>query len=127
MHAKSLQLCLTLCDPMNYSLPSSSVQEILQAKYRSGLARPSPRDLPHPGIEPMSLTSPALAGGFFITSATWKAHIALHLLSSVIQSWKGDHFISASQVGTLRPQELEWLSQFSQLLNPGGDNAYTQF
>ena len=26
------QLCLTLCDPMDYSPPSSSVHEILQAK-----------------------------------------------------------------------------------------------
>ena len=30
-----------------------------------------PRDLPHPGIEPASVTSPALAGGFFTTRATW--------------------------------------------------------
>ena len=31
---------------------------------------PSPRDLSNTGIEPTSLTSPALAAGFFITSAT---------------------------------------------------------
>ena len=30
-------------------------------------------DLPNPGIEPMSLASPALAGGFFTTSATGEA------------------------------------------------------
>ena len=30
-------------------------------------------NLPELGIEPMSLTSPALAGGFFSTSATWEA------------------------------------------------------
>ena len=30
-------------------------------------------DLPHPGIEPASLMSPALAGGFFTTSTTWEA------------------------------------------------------
>ena len=30
-------------------------------------------DLPNPGIELASLTSPALAGGFFTTSATWEA------------------------------------------------------
>ena len=34
---------------------------------------PSSRDLPNPGIKPMSLTSPALAGRFFTTSATWEA------------------------------------------------------
>ena len=42
-------------------------------EYWSGLSFPSPRDLVTPGIEPMSLVSPALAGGFFTTSATWEA------------------------------------------------------
>ena len=32
IHAKSLQLCLTLCDPMDRSLPGSSVYEIFQAR-----------------------------------------------------------------------------------------------
>ena len=34
---------------------------------------PPPGDLPEPGIEPASLTSPTLAGRFFTTSATWEA------------------------------------------------------
>ena len=33
-------------------------------EYWSGLPCPPPRDLPNPGIEPASLKSPALAGGF---------------------------------------------------------------
>ena len=32
MHAKLLQLCLTLCNPMDGSLPASSVRGILQAR-----------------------------------------------------------------------------------------------
>ena len=44
-------------------------------EYWSGLLCPSPGDLPDPGIKPVSLKSPALAGGFFTTSATWEAHI----------------------------------------------------
>ena len=32
MHAKSLQSCLTLCDPMDCSLPGSSVHGIFQAR-----------------------------------------------------------------------------------------------
>ena len=49
------QLCLTLCDPMDYSPPGSSVHGDSPGKnYWSGLPCPSPGDLPNPGIEPMS-------------------------------------------------------------------------
>ena len=56
---------------MDCNLPSCSVHGILQAEYWSGLPFPTPGDLLHPGIEPTSLTSPALAGRFFTTSATF--------------------------------------------------------
>ena len=36
-------------------------------EYWSGLPFSPPGDLPDPGIEPVSLMSPALAGGFFTT------------------------------------------------------------
>ena len=39
----------------------------------SGLPFATPGDLPDPGIEPVSLMPPALAGRFFITSATWNS------------------------------------------------------
>ena len=42
-------------------------------EYWSGSSFPSPGDLPNPGTEPMSLMSPALAGGFYTTSTTWEA------------------------------------------------------
>ena len=41
-------------------------------KYWSGLPFPSSGSLPDPRIEPVSLKSPTLAGGF-VTSATWEA------------------------------------------------------
>ena len=41
-------------------------------EYWSELPCPPPGDLPDPGIEPESLESPVLAGGFFTTSTTWK-------------------------------------------------------
>ena len=34
---------------------------------------PPPGALPDPGIQPESLMSPALAGGFFTTSTSWEA------------------------------------------------------
>ena len=42
-------------------------------EYWSGLPCPPPGDLPDPGIKPMSLMPPALAGRFFSTGATWEA------------------------------------------------------
>ena len=39
----SLQSCLTLCDPMDYNLPASSVHGILQAGILEWVAMPSPR------------------------------------------------------------------------------------
>ena len=42
-------------------------------EYWSGLSCPPPEDLLHPGMESMSLTSLALAGRFFTSSATWEA------------------------------------------------------
>ena len=46
----------------------------------SGLPFPTPGDLPNPGTEMVSLTSPELAGGFFTTSAPCEAQ---YLFSSV--------------------------------------------
>ena len=72
----SLQSCPTLCDAMDQSPPGSSVHAILQAKILEWVAMPSSRELPDPGIEPLS---PALAGGFFTTSATWEAPVMKNL------------------------------------------------
>ena len=54
-------------------------------EYWSGLPRP-PGDLPDPGIEPASLMSPALAGGFFTTSATLEAEIHLRYFIPLLVS-----------------------------------------
>ena len=68
MHVKSLQSCLTLCNPMDCILPGSSAMGFSRQEYRTGLPCPPPGDLPNPGIELVSLMSPALAGQFFSTS-----------------------------------------------------------
>ena len=48
-------------------------------EYWSGLLFPSPGDLPDPGMEAVSLMSPALTGGFFTTSTTWEACICIYI------------------------------------------------
>ena len=57
-------------------------------EYWSGLPCPPPRDLPDPGIKLMSFISPALAGRFFTTCATWEAH---NMYRKLQKSW---HFCS---------------------------------
>ena len=54
------------------SLPASSFMGFSRQEHWGGLPFHSPGDLPHPGVEPTSLTSPALAGRFFTSSATWE-------------------------------------------------------
>ena len=44
-------------------------------EYWNGLLCPTPGYFPNLGIKPAYLLSPALAGGFFPTSATWEANI----------------------------------------------------
>ena len=51
------QSCPTLCNPMDYSLPGSSVHRILQSRILEWIAVPFSWDLPDPGINP---GSPAL-------------------------------------------------------------------
>ena len=71
MHAKSLQSCQTLCNPMDWSLPGSfcpcdspgrntgvGCHALLQLIFLT---------CPSPGNEQASLKSPALVGGFFTT------------------------------------------------------------
>ena len=44
-------------------------------EYWSGLPCPSPVDLPDPGIEPASLGSPPVAGGFFTPAPPGKPYV----------------------------------------------------
>ena len=49
----------------------------------SGLPCPPPGNLQDPGIKPVSLTLPELAGGFYTTSATWEDPRTLTLAYSL--------------------------------------------
>ena len=57
---KSLQSCLTLCDPMDCSLPGSSTHGIFQQEYWSGVPLPSPIQSPSDGQM-----------GFFPVDSSW--------------------------------------------------------
>ena len=57
-------------------------------EYCTGLPCPPLGNLPHPGIELASFTSPALAGRFFTTSATWEAHMKVYMCSAKLVLFK---------------------------------------
>ena len=73
--AKSLQSCLTLCDPMDIAHQAPLSMGILQVRMLEWVAMPSSRGSSWPGVESPSLMSPVLAVGFFTTSATWEARM----------------------------------------------------
>ena len=72
IHAKSLQSCPTLCDPMDCSLPGFSVGFSRQ-EYWSGLPSPLPGDLPNPGLNPRLLPLLHWQGGSLSLAPPWKS------------------------------------------------------
>ena len=71
-------VCVLSCD--SFMAPWTGARQaplsmgFSRQKYWSGLPFPPPGDLPDPGIEPVSLMSPALGGGFFATEPPGKPH-----------------------------------------------------
>ena len=70
VQAKLLQACLIFVTPWTVAHQAPLSVGFSRQGFWSGLPFPSPGDLPHPGIKPASLTSPALADGFFTSSPT---------------------------------------------------------
>ena len=62
--------CVRLCDSVNSSPQGSLVYGILQAIILEWVAMPPPGNLPDPGVEPVSLKSPALGSRFFTTNSS---------------------------------------------------------
>ena len=72
MHIESFQSCPTLWNFMDCSPSGSSFHSILLASILGWVPCLPLGDLHHRGNKSVSLTFPALAGGFFTTSTTWK-------------------------------------------------------
>ena len=68
------QSCLTLSDPMDCSLPGSTVHGIFQARILEWGAISSSRGSSQPKDRTCISYISALAGGFFTSSTTWEAH-----------------------------------------------------
>ena len=87
LSSKQLQACQLASAVPDFTTPWTVARQaplsmgLSRQGYWRGLPCPPPGDLPDPGIEPTSLTSPPLAGRFFTTSTTWEAieYIGLNL------------------------------------------------
>ena len=81
------------CVQLLVTLPTKTCQASLsmgfsRQEYWNGLPCPPPGPLPNPGIKLTSLTSPALAGGFFTTSATWEEALPEWGVSKRVSVWE---------------------------------------
>ena len=98
-----------LCNPMDCSLPGSSVHETLQARILEWVAMPSPGDLPNPEIKPASLSFlrwqagslPLVPAAKPLTSETW-ALICCLVSGKVVAFYiKGIHIRNVSWSSSL--------------------------
>ena len=85
--AKSHQQCLTLATPRTTACQAPLPLGFFRQAYWSGLPCLPLGYVPHPGTEPVSVTSLALAGRFFTTSTTWEAQAGNLVPSNA--SWLG--------------------------------------
>ena len=86
VHAKSLQLCPAVCDPVARGPPGSSVHGILQAGVLEWVAVCSCRGSSRPRDGTQVSYVSCIAGGFFTTSAIWEALVSLELYTQSCHS-----------------------------------------
>ena len=79
MHACVLSRVQLFAAPWTVAQTAPLSMRLSRQQYWSGLPFPAPRDLPDPGIELRSLTSPALASRLFTTEPPEKPHSLIPL------------------------------------------------
>ena len=77
MKVKSLSRVRLFATPWTAAYQAPPSVGFSRQEYWSGVPFTSPGDLLDPGIKPASLKSPALAGRFFIISATWEVPLVI--------------------------------------------------
>ena len=80
--------------PWTIALQAPLSKEFSKQEYWSGLPFSTPGHLPAPGIELLSLASPALAGGFFTHCATWGSNYGNTQPSVILMISNNDLFVS---------------------------------
>ena len=89
-------LSLVLCNCMAVACQASLSMKFSRQESWSKLPYPSPEDILNPRSKPVSLTSPALVGGFFTTSATNCSIQSLSCVWLSVTPWTAAHQTSLS-------------------------------
>ena len=106
----------TLCNPMDYSLPGSSVHAIFQARILEWVGISSSRGSPWPRKISWDafLASLAWAGGFFATIATWDAQVnVLWLNPKSFLTVSGQCFLTLQWVVNPSYSNSQWTFSWS--------------
>ena len=77
---KVAQLCLTVCDPLDYT-----VHGTLQARILEWVPFPSPGDLPNPGIEPRSPAFQVDSQWKWSLFLSWNVKYPMHFLFDALK------------------------------------------
>ena len=128
---RRVRLCVT---PWTIAFQAPLSMGFSRQEYWSGLPFPTPREFPDSGIKSVSVASPALAGGFFTTSATCGEGSGTPLQCSCLENpmdggawWAAVYGVAQSRAG------LKWLSSssssayVSMLLSPFCFTEVTRF
>ena len=104
------------CDPVDCSLPCSSVHGLLQTRILEWVAISFSRESSSPGIEPTSLMSAALAGGFFTTIVSWEAITTTLLKMPKNQNTNGKQWWYSSTCLALKFSWWGWFFRMTLLI-----------
>ena len=111
VHGKLFQLCPTLCDPTDCSLPGSSVRGILQARILEWVAMPFPRG----SSWPMDWTQVSCSAGRFFT--VWVTHMTQQLHAWIYVQRKWIHYLEEMPAFPCSLQHYSQLSRYEHNLN----------
>ena len=106
---------------MDRSLPASSVYGILQARILEWVTMPSSRDLPNPGIKPMSPAAPALQMDSLLLSHHGSPCVHICIFLSPLYRWEMEKAM-APHSSTLA-WKIPWMEEPGRLQSMGSQRV----
>ena len=105
IHVLGCSVVSELAAPWTIAFQAPLLMEFFRHRFLSGVSFPTPKDLPHQGIKPVSLVSPALAGRFFAIGTTREATASI---DSTYASWNSVPSYLNPWMQSLQIQKTYW-------------------